>query len=157
MKTLARILSIITVIVITACNSNTVYNEHKDLSTNMQWNRSDKIQFTPEIKDIESNYTLLVALRHVKGYPYPNLKFKIATTSPSGSVSEKEYDMQVMNEHNEYNGEGMGDLWDLEVPVELNYKFTEAGKYSFEIEHTMPQDPVQLAIEIGVKIEKNKE
>lgn len=139
-----------------ACNNNKVYDEHKELSPNLQWSKDLKIEFTPEITDLDAGYKMTIAFRHAQGYSYKNLSLIATTVSPSGQTSQKHYDLEMIDENNDYKGEGMGDIWDVEVPVEQNYKFSETGAYHITFEYDMPVDPLHMAVDLGLIIEKEK-
>ena len=142
------------IILFVSCNSNKVFEQHQDLSPNLEWKKGLKINFNPEIKDIEARYKMTIAFRHTSGYAYSNLPLLVKIISPSGKVSEKHYNIEVVDNNGRFKGEGLGDIWDLEFLAEENFAFGEAGTHQFFIEYELPIDPLNMAIELGLKIEK---
>ena len=144
-------------ILLLSCNRNKIFEEHQDLSPNLEWKKDLKINFNPDISDIDARYNVTIAFRHAHGYAYSNLPLRVKIISPSGKVSEKHYNIEVVDDSGQYKGEGIGDIWDLDFVAEENFAFSEVGTHQFFLEHELPVDPLNMAIELGLKIEKTKE
>lgn len=154
MKYVRIFILLLFVVVGSACNPNRIYEEYnKDFST-LQWEKSKKLEFTPEIKGTQENYKLCLAFRHVYGFQFRDMSVRVMQTTPSGKGTSKEYTFQVMTTDGGYIGECLGDICDLESVIENNVKFTETGKYIYTIEHIMPMDVLPNVMEIGLIIEK---
>lgn len=137
-----------------ACNSNRIYEEYnRDFST-LQWEKNKKIEFTPEIRETQFNYKLSLVFRHVYGFQFRDMSVRITETTPSGKITSKEYSLHVMNNDSHYLAECLGDICDLESVLENNTKFSEAGRYTYTIEHTMPLEVLPDVMEVGLVIEK---
>ena len=65
-----------------------------------------------------------------------------------------EYGFKVREDSGDYIGEPALDIWDSEHLVESNKKYEETGIYSYLIEHNMPVDILNFAMEIGVILDK---
>lgn len=138
-----------------SCSSNNrIYSENKELSPQMEWLKKDVRTFDVSIENTENVYDLSLSFRYAEGFPYNEMKVNVIETSPSGKETAKEYDLKVREENGEYIGEVALDIWDSEHLIEANKKYAEKGKYSYKIEHTMPKDPVQMVMEIGVILDK---
>ena len=138
-----------------ACNPDRIYEEYsRDFST-LQWEKNKKIEFTPEIKDIQPDYKLSLAFRHVYGFPFKNMSVRVKEVTPSGKTISRDYTFQVMKDDSGYLGDCLSDICDLESVVERNVNYTEAGKYTYTIEHIMPVDVLPNVMELGLIIEKN--
>lgn len=133
-----------------------IYNEHKELSPEIEWKRKDARKFEVPIKDNSMNYDLSLSFRYAEGYPYKTAKVKVTEKSPSGKETISEYDLTVRKDNGDYIGEGSLDIWDSEHIVEKGNKFEEIGTYTYVIQHNMPQDPMPMAMEIGVIIRESK-
>lgn len=136
--------------VFTSCNENRVYEKHKDLSPNIEWKKDKVVSFEITIEDNTKPYNLSIAFRHAMGFQFKNLTLNVTEVSPSGVETVKAYSLEVVGDDKEYKGDGAGDIWDLEVEVEPGKMFKEKGVYKYTIEHTMPQDPLNFAMEIGM-------
>jgi gliding motility-associated lipoprotein GldH len=132
-----------------------VYKEYdKDFPT-QQWLKSKKVNFNPEISDTAHTYKITLVLRHVQGFQFRDMSVKLSSTAPSGKSTSKEYTFPVMKNETEYLSDCAGDICDLETVIEKSVHFSEAGKYSYTIEHTMPVDALPNVMEFGLIIEKN--
>jgi gliding motility-associated lipoprotein GldH len=133
-----------------------IYNEHKELSPEMEWKKKDARKFEVPIDDNSGAYDMSLSFRYAEGYPYKTAKVKVTEKSPSGKKTVSEYDLKVRKANGDYIGEGSLDIWDSEHMVEKGKKFEETGTYTYVIQHNMPQDPMPLAMEIGVIMRESK-
>lgn len=118
------------------------------------WNYDFKIPFEVEITDTAVLYNVYASIRHTDAYPFRNLWLIIHTTLPSGEQKEKRVELQLADEAGRYFGEGMGDIWDYQVKIQDNATFPQIGKYKFEFEQNMRQNPLPMVMSMGLKIEK---
>jgi len=153
-----RLISIFTVtLVLFSCQpKGRVYYEHKELSPNVEWLKKDIREFKVPIKDASISYNLSLSFRYATGYEYNVAKVKVTETSPSGKKTTKEFDLKIRDEKGDYMGEPGYDIWDSEHLIVSNKKFDETGTYNYSIEHNMPNDPLNFALEIGVVLDKVK-
>jgi gliding motility-associated lipoprotein GldH len=133
-----------------------VYSDHKELSPELEWLQKDKREFQVPIEDADTNYDLSLSFRYATGFPHKTLNVKVTEISPSGSEQVKEYKLQVRDDKGGYIGDPGLDIWDSEHLVDENISYDEKGTYTYVIEHIMPQDPVNYAMEIGLIIDKAK-
>ncbi len=133
-----------------------IYVEHQDLSPKLEWLKKDTREFKVPIEDNSISYNMSLSFRYVHGFQYQAVKVKVIETSPSGKEIVKEYDLKVREDNGDYIGEAGFDIWDSNHLIEPNKKYNEAGFYTYVIEHSMPNDPLNYAMEIGVILEKAK-
>lgn len=139
------------------CSSNDrVFSENQELSPKVEWLKSDVKTFKIPIENIDETYKMSLAFRYTEGFEFKVLKVKVTEISPSKKETVKEYDLTVIDNKGEYIGEPGLSMFDSEHLVEANKKYSEKGIYSYKIEHSMPTDVVNLAMEIGVIVDKNK-
>lgn len=141
---------------LSGCNEDCVFVEHQELSPNLEWKSEDVITFEVLIEDNSIAYNQSIAFRYATAFPYNNLLINITETSPGGVVTQRDYEIDVIDENMDYIGDPGGDIWDLEQVIESNKKFNETGTYTYTIQHIMQNDPVQLAMEIGMVLDKVK-
>lgn len=153
-KTMKKLLIIPIAVALIGCNENRTFVEHQELSPNLEWKSDKVLTFEVPIEDNSVNYDQSITFRYASGFPYNNLLIRVEETSPSGSVSEAEYEIKVVNDDMTYIGEPGLDIWDLEQVVVPNRKFDETGTYTYRVEHIMQNDPVQLAMELGMAFDK---
>jgi hypothetical protein len=98
-----------------------------------------------------------LSFRYATGYQFKVVKVKVTEISPSGKQIEAFFDLPVRDSNGDYIGEPGYDIWDSEHVIDANKKYTETGEYTYIIEQNMPVDPLNLAMEIGVVLDKVNE
>ena len=154
MKLLKFISLFLIVIFAMSCNENRVYEKHRKNFTDYEWESSKVLEYSPEISELDQEYQIFVAFRHLYGFQIETIGVNVEITTPSGETSNKDYAIPIFENHLVYFGECMGSYCDLEVLVEDNYTFDEAGEYTFKIKHLMDQDPLLNVMEVGLIIDK---
>ena len=125
-----------------------IYEEHQELSPQVEWLKKDTREFKVPIKDDSLTYNMSLSFRYVSGFEHQIVYVKVTETSPSGKETVKEFDLKVRENNGDYIGDAGYDIWDSEHLVEPNKKYKETGTYTYVIEHNMPNDPLNLAMEI---------
>lgn len=149
-------LAVLSIVFISCQPEGRIYEKHQDLSPKVEWLKKDSREFNVPIEDNAIPYKMSLSFRYATGYPYPIAKVKVTETSPSGKVTVQEYDLKVREENGDYIGEAGMDIWDSEHVVESNKNYEETGNYTYVIEHNMPNDPLNYAMEIGLILDKAK-
>jgi len=137
-----------------ACNKNVVYSKYKTFGNN-EWKASEKAEFELEISDTQSFNNISLMIRHGESYPYSNLFLFVTTSYPDGKVLRDTMEVMLANQKGEWVGSGVGDIFDLKVPVKKNVRFPLGGKYKFTFEQGMRVDPLPLILDFGFEIEKS--
>jgi gliding motility-associated lipoprotein GldH len=133
-----------------------VFIEHQALSPEVEWLKKDKRTFKVPIEDAAQVYNFMLTFRYANGYQYRTAMLKVTETSPSGKESVNEYELQIRDEKGNYLGDPGYDIIDSEHLVEPNKKYEETGTYTYVIEHIMPNDPLNFAMEVGIIVDKVK-
>jgi gliding motility-associated lipoprotein GldH len=153
MKKLLSIIAIGTLLV--ACQpEGRIYNEHQELSPEVEWLKKDIRTFKVPITDNDIAYKMSLSFRFATGYQYQTANVKVTEISPSGKETVNEYELKVREANGEYIGDPGLDIWDSEHLVEANKKYEETGNYTYVIEQNTPVDPLNFAMEIGVILDK---
>jgi len=148
------IIFIISATILISCQSKSrIYSENQELSPQMEWLKSDVKTFKLKIDDPKKSYKLSLAFRYAEGYSSKLLKVSVIEISPTKKEKVVKYDLKIINEKGEYIGEPGLDIWDSEHLVEQNKKYQEKGVYTYKIEHQMPSDVVNMAMEIGLIVD----
>ncbi|MEA1874263.1 MAG: gliding motility lipoprotein GldH [Bacteroidota bacterium] len=156
MKTTRRKIAQLTVFligifIIVSCGQNTVYKKYKEITSGI-WEQSFQPSFEFEIEDSSQLTQINVMVRNASLYPYRNLWLFIHQTSPDGTVKTDTLECILADKNGKWLGDGMGDLWDNEIPWRFNYQFPETGTYHYEVEHGMRNDIVPGIMDIGLSI-----
>lgn len=148
------ILIFVALLSFTACTpSNILFEEHKQLSPELEWKKEDARTFEVAVTDDSKAYDVKLAFRYATGFQFKNVKLNVIETTPSGETKTHAVTITVVNEKGDYIGEPGLDIWDSTHPFLNNVNFSQTGTYSYTIQHDMPQDPLQLAMEIGLIVE----
>jgi gliding motility-associated lipoprotein GldH len=137
-----------------SCNKNRIFEEHNTNFPKFRWDKTNIVEFSPEITDNEGNYKIFIAVRHIAGFQLKDINVKLNIISPSGEETTKDYNLPLYDKNNEALSDCAGDYCDLEILVENNFKFKETGKYKFRISHQMSINPIPNVMEVGLIIDK---
>ncbi len=149
------LLLVAVITLLTACSRGRIYEEHRELA-NYTWNRFDNLIFETEIEDADASYDIYIAIRHITQYPYKNLMITTIMKTPSGEERFLDYDLKIRGENDKPLGKGMGDIWDINIPLRKNFKFLKPGPLIIEFENRMPRSGISGIMEIGLILEKCK-
>lgn len=133
-----------------------VYENHKDLSPEIEWKKEDARTFEVPVEDKSIGYDLSIGLRYAQGYPWNACRILVKETSPSGKERKYQHTLKVRADNGDYIGEPGYDIWDSTHLVEKNKKYEEEGVYTYTIQHDMPKDPLPYVMEIGIIVDKAK-
>jgi len=153
-----KLLIIFGLLHITACQPESrVYSDYKELSPDYEWLKKDVKIFKIPMGNISSSYKMNLSFRYVNGYQYQFAKVLVKEVSPSGKTKIKNYALKIRDDNGKYIGDAGYDIWDSEHIVESNKLYQEIGEYTYFIEHEMPFDTLNFAMEIGILLDKNPE
>ena len=136
-----------------SCGKGRVFEEHRKLS-DYNWNRFDNIIFEADIEDTDAAYNIFIAIRHITNYPFKNLVITSIMTTPGGEERFLDHDLRIRDDDGKPLGNGMGDIWDINIPIRKNFRFNKPGRLTIEFENRMPRPVTQGIMEVGLIIEK---
>lgn len=144
---------IIVVVGFTSCDSNRVYEQYTEVPDNV-WNSNNKIKFEFEIDDTASLHNIYINVRHATFYQYNNLWVFVKSSAPNGKNDIDTVECLLSDKTGKWLGDGMGDIWDLQIPWKMNVRFPVRGKYIVEYEQAMRVDDLPGIMDIGLRVEK---
>ncbi|WP_020529404.1 gliding motility lipoprotein GldH [Flexithrix dorotheae] len=143
----------ILVLFLVSCNENRVVNNYEGIAE-LNWERDNALSYTFDSPGEDIPYTVQIGLRHYTGIQYGDISVNLNMVTPSGESTDKEYIISLRDQNGDVKGSAMGDVTDIEVPVEEGMKFDEQGTYKFKISHTMEPEIVSGVMEVGLVIDK---
>jgi gliding motility-associated lipoprotein GldH len=149
------VVSFVLVLVFPSCDSPAIFKQNLKIENNI-WVRDQIADFDVEIKDTTMRYDVNVEVRHASHYPFANLLIELNIIYPSGEERVKAHDLLLRNSDGKFKGNGLGDIWDISIPIYKNHAFNTAGKYKFSIRNIMPVHETPGLMEIGLNIKKSK-
>lgn len=136
-----------------SCDKSRIFEENKDIPNNI-WNKDSIMKFEVNIADAHIPTNFYINVRNAEGFPFSNLFLFIKTTFPDGKQFNDTLDCILADEKGKWLGDGMGDIYDNQIPFKRNVHFPEAGKYIFEIQQGMRIENLPLIMDVGMRIEK---
>ena len=133
-----------------------VYIEHQALSPQIEWLQKDSRVFEVPIEDNSKPFKMSMSFRYATGYQFQVAKVIVSELSPSGVEAVYNYQFKVIEDNGQYIGQPGLDIWDSEHVVEASKKFDEVGVYTYKVEHAMPVDPLNYAMEVGIILDEIK-
>ncbi|MBN8703322.1 MAG: gliding motility lipoprotein GldH [Bacteroidetes bacterium] len=141
---------------LSSCDKNRVFEENKQISDQL-WNIDEKLSFEVNVTDTLSNHNFYINVRNADGYPYNNLFLFITTQFPNGKFAKDTLECILADESGKWLGEGLGDIWDNQIPFKRKVLFPLQGKYIFTLEQGMRAEELPLILDAGIRIEKQGE
>lgn len=138
-----------------SCDPNRVFEDNIDMP-DFVWDIKNNPVFEVEIDDTLSLYNLYVNVRHASHYPYANLYVFTTITFPNGRTRKDTVECILAEPNGQWKGDGMGDIWDNQIPWMKNIRFPLKGKYQFKYEHAMRMEKVPFVMDVGLRVEKAK-
>lgn len=135
------------------CDPNRVFEENKDIPDYV-WDVKNKVPFEVNIDDTVSLHNLFVNVRHASHYQYANLYLFIYIKFPNGKMAKDTLECIFSDPDGQWKGEGMGDIWDNQIPWKQHIRFPIKGKYEFEFEQAMRSEQVPFIMDVGLRVEK---
>jgi len=149
-----RVLIIISLLIlVSSCDNRLVFKEYRKFE-NISWNRLNILKFeVPVTAGEELDFSLF--LRHHTDFPYKKLYVNITFYSPSGDMRSAEYDFNLQDEKGNWLADGMGELWDIELPIRQNMRFGADGICKVQIENKYSKTETPGIVEIGLIARKS--
>lgn len=140
---------------LTSCDSRLVFKEYRKFE-NVSWNRLDILKFDVPVEAGKAlDFSLF--LRHHTDFPYDKLYVNITFYSPSGDMRTAEYDFQLKDKNGKWHSDGMGELWDIELPIRQNMLFSTGGICKVQVENKYSKTETPGIVEIGLLARKSAE
>ncbi len=136
---------------IAACDSNVIYRHHL-LIPNSIWGRENGLLFFMPIEKPIARATFELTIRHTTRIPYRKTRFIIRIESPSGAIRTDTCVASIRDKEGKLLGRGLGDLWDLDIPILEGYVIDQVGMYEIEIQQAMSRNQLASIQDVGVVV-----
>jgi gliding motility-associated lipoprotein GldH len=140
-------------VILTGCDSNVVFEKNVKLPEN-RWEQKNIVTLEATINDTVNPHNLYINVRNAGGYQFSNLFIFFTTQTPSGKMERDTVELTLADEKGKWLGDGLGDIWDNQLPFKYNFRFPEKGVYTFRLEQAMRFDPLPQVMDVGIRIEK---
>jgi gliding motility-associated lipoprotein GldH len=151
-----KLLSIVlTALLISSCNTLDVYEKMVSFPEH-QWKTNNKPRFTFTIEDTASAYHVYVIFRHEDSYHFNNLWLNISTQAPRDTVKTQLINIPLADNKKGWLGAGMDDVYDHRARITRSPLKLKKGNYTFTLQQNMREEPLQFALNAGIRVEKVK-
>ncbi len=122
---------------------------------NHNWIYGNKIKFDVDIQDTQAAYNLYLNVRVTSAYRYSNMFVLVyQSQGPTKKATTTRYELKLASPTGEWLGKGSGSMYSYQIPFKQQYRFPVAGKYHFEIEQNMRDNPLRSVSDVGLRVEK---
>lgn len=139
----------------TSCNKDSVFDKNHDFNNNT-WAKTEIVTFETNIEDVESEYDIYISVRNASFYAFANVIVGLTIETPSGESRMMQHDLIVKNTDGTFKGDGLGDIYDISIPVFKNMLFKDKGKYKFIFDNRMHLVEMPGIMSVGLIIKKSK-
>ena len=139
------------IIGLSACQDTPYYEKVVTLDNEL-WTYSDSLDFSFNIADTDSPFDLQLSINHSKEYAFQNLYVKINTYFPSGEKVEDVVSLELAQKNGAWYGDCGGKYCQLDIPIQQNIHFKEAGDYKLVIYQNMRKAAIPGIKKIGFSI-----
>ena len=141
------------ILIIDGCQTKQLY-EQNTIYPNHNWasKQANKYQF--EITDTNAVYKVYFVIRHHNAYNYKNIWLQLNTIAPDKTSTKQSLNLNLADDEKGWLGTGMDDIYDQRIPIGNEPVRFSKGMYTFILEHTMREDPLENILSTGIRVEK---
>lgn len=149
------ILSLVTSVLLTGCDSQRVYEENRELSQRY-WRYEEAPVFDFHIEDSVPSYNLYFNVRNSVDYPWTRINVTYSLMDSSGqSLSQKLVFHDLFDATGRpYGQSGIGDLYDHQFLLLEKFRFPHPGNYSVRLVQFSREDTLKGVLAVGVRVER---
>ncbi|RKX17970.1 MAG: hypothetical protein DRP35_10030 [Candidatus Zixiibacteriota bacterium] len=149
MKRLLPLLSL-ALLLLVSCDSSVVFNKTEKFE--LSWNAKHIVSLTTETISPGKYQTVLV-FRYGDGYPFSQLKIHLVATGAETSFTDSDFMVNITDEDGNYIGDGLGDIWDLEQPLDT-LTIENPTIIKLQISQKVIDGNLPMVMEVGMKLKK---
>ncbi|WP_224998074.1 gliding motility lipoprotein GldH [Cesiribacter sp. SM1] len=150
-------------LVLNACDEQRVYERNVDIEE-YAWHKDSVVHLQVPIENADIPYNIYYNVRNALSYPAQNLYLQIEIADTTGRTIATDlnnielFDRQTGKPY----GEGLGDIFDHQIPVYRDFRFPHAGVYDVKIQHQMREtdrrvmqgNHLPYIMSVGIRVEK---
>jgi len=121
----------------------------------MTWNRFDILEFEVPVNEGDK-LDFDLALRHHTDFPYNKLFVNITFNAPDGEMRSADYAFNLKDDNGKWLADGMGELWDIDLPIRKEMPFYQSGICKVKIENNYPKFDTPGIIEVGLVVKESR-
>jgi gliding motility-associated lipoprotein GldH len=133
------------------CDTNNLVDVNAGMPKR-NWTYVNKIKADVDVKDISKAYTIYFKLRHTADYRYSNIFVLLRIKDPHQKTVTRRFEFKLAQPDGQWLGSGSGNLYTYKLVLLQDYRFPEPGKYAFEIEQNMRDNPLKEVSDAGLAV-----
>jgi len=138
--------------VLSACDTNRVFDEYKPIKGE-NWHQDSLLVFTIPIRDTIQNHNLYINVRNEINYDYSNLWLFVDIEQPNGAAKRDTFEMALANPSGKWLGKGFGGYKTRQAVYRRNVYFPSSGDYKISFQQGMRQTILSGISDVGLRIE----
>jgi gliding motility-associated lipoprotein GldH len=154
MKRLLTLMLLLAVL-LSSCKEPAVFREYVKMP-NVNWERFNILEFDVPVKNGDQ-LDFFLFMRHHTDFPYDKLYVNITFYAPDGEMRSRDYEFNLKDEEGNWLADGMGELWDIELPVRKGMPFYKNGTCKVRVENKYTKYDTPGIIEVGLIVKRSKE
>ena len=136
-----------------ACDPDRIYESNVDIPDE-GWRRTEYARFEVEIADTIQPCNIYINVRNNSNFKYVGLWLFVDVYSPMGLMERDTVKIMLADHRGKWLGHGLGSKFDTRMVFRQNVSFPISGKYVFEYEQAMRDEPLIGIDDIGLRIER---
>lgn len=133
------------------CQTNAIVDSNMTMPSR-NWTYANKVKVYLDITDVTKQYDIRFKLRHTADYAYSNIFVLLHIKGGGLKTRTKRYEYRLAQPDGQWNGSGSGDLFTYSLPLLTNYQFPAPGRYEFEVEQNMRDNPLKGISDAGIAV-----
>lgn len=134
-----------------SCNTNNLADVNVEMPKR-NWSYVNTVKATVDVTDNTKPYSVYFKFRHTANYRYSNVFILLHIKGPHNKTQTKRYEYRLARSDGQWLGSGSGNLFTYKFNLLSNYNFPEKGKYEFEIEQNMRDNPLKEVSDAGLAV-----
>ncbi len=144
---------VLVALLLLGCNNTTIFKDYKKMD-NISWNRFDIVEFEVPVKKGKP-MDFYLSLRHHTNMSYKFIDVNVTFFTPDGEMRSRDNHYRLIGTDLKWKGIGMGDLWDIDLPIRKEMLFNKSGVCKIKIENKMSRLETTGIIEVGLIVKKS--
>jgi len=138
-----------------ACDANRIYESNVGIPVE-GWRHAELARFEVEIADTLQACNIYINVRNNSDYKYMDFWLFVNVYSPMGLMERDTVKIMLADHRGKWLGHGLGNKFDTRRVFRKDVRFPMSGKYIFEYEQGMRDEPLMGIEDIGLRIERNE-
>ena len=134
---------------LTSCNKGIIYSRFVPIPSG-EWNVDSVARFHYSITDTETDYRMLVYVRHTERYPYQNMWLFIGDGMHTDTI-----EFYLADDRGQWLGDKNHGFIEMPVLFEQAKQFADTGTYTMTIQHGMRDSVLRGVMDVGLEIQRN--